>query len=111
MLVLDVTAPALLRRFIDLPYRLYRGEPCRVPPLRLGMKGQLSPHEHPFYRRVSQSCFLATHNGRDVDRMAVFHNRKHNRTIQLNAGMSGYPGMMDNTAVTTFPMDGVSGQS
>lgn len=105
MLVLNVTTPALLRRFIDLPYQLYQGEPCWVPPLRLDMKDQLSPRKHPFYRHVSHAFFLATHNGRDVGRIAIFHNRKHNQVYQVNVGMFGYLDMVDDTAVTAALME------
>ena len=103
--VLKVSTPAHLRRFIDFPYRLYRGHPHWVPPLRLDMKTQLSPGKHPFYRHASHAFLLATHNGRDVGRMAVFHNRKHNQVYQVNVGMFGYLEMVDDTEVTAALME------
>lgn len=100
MQVLEVSTPAHLRRFIDLPYRLYRGHPCWVPPLRVDIKTQLSPGKHPFYKHTSHAFFLATHNGRDLGRVAVFHNRRHNEVYHVNIGMFGYLDMVDDVAVT-----------
>lgn len=105
MQVLKVSTAAHLRRFIDFPYRLYQGHPCWVPPLRLDMKAQLSTARHPFYRHASHAFFLATHNGRDLGRMAVFHNRKHNQVYQVNVGMFGYLDMVDDMEVTAALME------
>ncbi|MFC1543074.1 N-acetyltransferase [Candidatus Neomarinimicrobiota bacterium] len=103
--VLEVSTPTHLNRFIDFPYCLYKGHPCWVPPLRLDMKAQLSPGKHPFYRHASHAFFLATSNGRDVGRLAVFHNRKHNEVYKVNVGMFGYLDMVDDVEVTTALMD------
>lgn len=105
MQVIEVSTPAQLRRFIDLPYRLYKGHPHWVPPLRLDIKSQLSPDKHPFYHHVSHAFFLATANGRDVGRMAVFHNRKHNEIYRVNIGMFGYLDMVDDPGVTAALME------
>ncbi len=105
MHVLEVSTKNHLRRFIDFPYRLYKGHPSWVPPLRLDMKAQLTPGKHPFYNHASHAFFLATHNGRDVGRMAVFHNRKHNEVYNVNIGMFGYLDMVDDVEVTAALMD------
>ncbi|MFB0515747.1 MAG: N-acetyltransferase family protein [Candidatus Neomarinimicrobiota bacterium] len=105
MRILEVNRPALLRRFIDLPYQLYKGHPYWVPPLRLDMKAQLSPQKHPFYRHASAAFFLATRNGRDLGRIAVFHNRRHNEVYNVNVGMFGYLDMVDEVEVTAALLD------
>ncbi|UCH63238.1 MAG: N-acetyltransferase [Fidelibacterota bacterium] len=105
MQVLKVSTPAHLRRFIDFPYRLYQGHPYCVPPLRLDMKTQLSPARHPFYRHSSHAFFLVTYNGRDLGRMAIFHNRRHNEVYQVNVGMFGYLDMVDDVEVTSALME------
>ena len=109
MHVLEVATRAHLRRYIDFPYRLYRGHACWVPPLRVDVKAQLSPGKHPFYRHASHAFFLATHNGRDVGRMAVFHNRRHNQVYQVNVGMFGYLDVVDDVEVTAALMDAAYG--
>jgi len=76
-----------------------------VPPLRVDIRAQLSPDKHPFYRHASHAFFLATHNGRYVGRLAVFHNRKHNQVYRVNVGMFGYLDMIDDLEVTTALME------
>jgi hypothetical protein len=100
-----VTTKPLLRRFIELPYQLYKGNPNWVPPLRVDIMTQLSPEKHPFYRYASHAFFLATHNGHDIGRIAVFHNRKHNNVYSVNVGMFGYLDMVDDVEVTDALME------
>ena len=105
MKILTVDSPSLLRRFIDLPYRLYKNHPYWVPPLRVDVKAQLSPKKHPFYRHADHAFYLATANGQDLGRIAVFHNRKHNQVYEVNAGMFGYLDMIDDVDVTAALME------
>ena len=98
--VQKVSGHAQLRRFIDLPYRLYQHHPQWVPPLRLDIKAQLAHNKHPFFRHASHALFLAQHKGRDLGRIAVFHNRKHNQVYKTNIGMFGYLDMVDDVEVT-----------
>ncbi len=109
MHVLEVSTKSHLRRFIDFPYRLYRGHPCWVPPLRMDMKAQLSPGKYPFYNHASHAFFLVAHNGRDLGRMAVFHNRRHNEVYDENIGMFGYLDMVDDVEVTAALMEAARG--
>ncbi len=71
------------RRFIDLPYRLYRGHPLWVPPLRLDEAVRLDPDRHPFYEHSEAAFFLAERDGEAVGRVAVLENRPYNRTHGL----------------------------
>jgi GNAT superfamily N-acetyltransferase len=103
--VLQVASKSHLRRFIDLPYQIYKGHPCWIPPLRIDVRAQLTPGKHPFYHHASHALFLATHNGRDVGRIAIFHNRKHNQVYNVNIGMFGYMDMIDDIEVTRALMD------
>ncbi len=105
MQIIRVDSAALLRRFIDLPYWLYKDNPYWVPPLRLDMHDQLSPKKYPSYKYIDQAFFLATDGKRDLGRIAVFHNRKHNEIYHVNRGMFGYLEMVDNQAVTAALFD------
>ncbi|UCH09526.1 MAG: hypothetical protein JSU61_09880 [Fidelibacterota bacterium] len=105
MRILPVTSKRDLHRFIDFPYQLYKDHPYWVPPLRIDIKTQLSPQKHPFYRHAAHAFFLATNNGRDVGRIAVFHNRKHNDVYNVNIGMFGYLDMVDDPEVTSAIME------
>lgn len=67
-----------VRRFLRLPFDLYRGVPQWVPPLAADAARVLDPHRHPFYRHSQASFFLAVEGGRDVGRLAVLDNHNHN---------------------------------
>jgi GNAT superfamily N-acetyltransferase len=67
-----------VRRFVDLPYRLYRKHPQWVPPLRLDVELMLNPQKHPFYEHSDAEFFLAVRDGRDVGRIAALVNKRFN---------------------------------
>ncbi len=73
MRILPVRSRADLRRFVDLPYRLYRDDPVWVPPLRLEQRQRVDPKRNPMLRHCTCEPFLATDDaGRVVGRVAAF---------------------------------------
>ena len=68
-----------IKRFVQLPHRLYKSCPQWVPPLNSDAYAQLNPRKHPFYEHSDVECFLAVHNGRDVGRIAALENRPYNQ--------------------------------
>jgi hypothetical protein len=75
---LNVESREEARRFIDLPYRLYAGHPCWVPPIRRDVALMLDRAKHPFYERSDADFFLATRDGRVIGRIAALENRPFN---------------------------------
>ncbi len=68
-----------VRDFLNLPFRLYRHNPCWVPPLEMDMKAALNPQKHPFYRHSEAAFFLAyAPSGLPLGRLAVINNRRYN---------------------------------
>lgn len=68
-----------VRRFLQLPQRLYRADPHWVPPLAGEVRQALNPNQHPFYEH-SQAIFLLAQEGqRAVGRLAVLNNRRYNQ--------------------------------
>jgi GNAT superfamily N-acetyltransferase len=67
-----------VRRFVDLPFRLYAGHPQWVPPLRSEVAAALDRRRHPFYERSDADFFIAVRDGRDVGRIAALENRPFN---------------------------------
>jgi hypothetical protein len=76
--VLDLDDKAQVRRFIDLPFRLYDRHPQWVPPVIDDIKLMLNRKKHPFYEHSEAEFYLATQDGRDVGRLAVMENRRYN---------------------------------
>ncbi len=75
----DSDNPAQLRRFLQLPFRLYQRSAQWVPPLAAEARGVLDRRHHPFYRHSEAEFFLAVDRGRDVGRLAVLEHRNYNR--------------------------------
>ena len=76
--LVDTSRPAPVRRFLDLPFRLYASTPQWVPPLEMDARLMLDRRKHPFYRHSDAAFFLAEENGRDVGRLAVLDNQHFN---------------------------------
>ena len=80
-----------LRRFIDLPYRLYRGSPCWVPPLRLEQRMTLSRKSNPFWGHAERELFLAfDRGGQPIGRIAAIVNRAHLERYDDGNGFFGF---------------------
>jgi hypothetical protein len=92
---LDITAvstPRDLRRFIDLPWRIYNpaAHPQWVPPLRIAVRDALDVKRNPFYKTARRALFLAMRNGQPVARVAAIENRAHNDFHGDRVGFFGF---------------------
>ncbi len=67
-----------VRRFVSLPFRLYRDCPQWVPPLRSEARLQLDRRRNFFYKHNHAAFFIARQDGEDVGRIAVIEPRRHN---------------------------------
>jgi hypothetical protein len=70
---------ALVKRFVELPYRLYKDCPQWVPPLYVDAYMYLNRQKHPFHEHSDVDFFLAIRDGRDVGRIAAIENKPFNR--------------------------------
>jgi hypothetical protein len=75
---IDLGSRRDVRRFVELPYRLYRGNPYWVPPLRGEATVALDPARHPFYEHSQAAFFLVRDGDRDLARLGVFEHRPYN---------------------------------
>ena len=55
----DLSSKQHIRRFVDLPYRLYKNHPQWVPPLRMDVELMLNKQKHPFYEHSDADFFVA----------------------------------------------------
>jgi len=60
-----------LRRFLRMPWEVYRGDPCWVPPLLWERRRFLSPRHNPFFEHAEVELWLAEEDGRPVGRIAA----------------------------------------
>lgn len=69
--IIPVATPAELDRFIELPRRLYAGDPAFVAPLVLERREALSPAKNPYFQHAEAQFWLARRDGRDVGRISA----------------------------------------
>lgn len=108
--VAPVHSKAELRRFLNLPWRLYAGDPCWVPPLRRQVSGLLD-RRHPFYAdgAADREVFLAWRGGRPVGRVVAIRNTAHNRFHSDLAGFFGFFECEDDPAVAHALLESAAG--
>ncbi|MEO5887694.1 MAG: hypothetical protein ABIQ77_08530 [Anaerolineales bacterium] len=68
-----------VKRFVELPYKLYRDCPQWVPPLYVDAYMVLNRSKHPFHEHSNVDFFLAVRDGRDVGRIAAIENKPFNK--------------------------------
>jgi hypothetical protein len=69
---LDTDSRADVKKFIELPFTLYKDCEQWLPPIILDAKFQLNRRKNPFYLRNEAAFFLAERDGIPVGRIAVF---------------------------------------
>ena len=74
----DTENKSQVRRFVDLPYRLYKDCLQWVPPLHVDAYMYLNRRKHPFHAHSDVDFFLAVRDGRDVGRVAAIENKPFN---------------------------------
>ena len=76
--VVEATGARLVRAFVELPYRMYAGDPRWIPELRRDAHRRLSPRHNPFLAHSEMALFLATRDGRVCGRIAAIEDCAHN---------------------------------
>ncbi len=75
----DTSNKSQVKRFVQLPHRLYQGCPQWVPLLDIDAYTYLNRKKHPFHEHSDVDFFLAVRDGRDVGRIAAIENKPFNR--------------------------------
>ncbi|NQT82668.1 N-acetyltransferase [bacterium] len=80
----------MLRSFVKLPRKVYRGNHLWVPPFIRNELLRFSPKKNPFFDHSEVQLFLATGDRRPVGRIAAFVNRNHNQFHKDRTGFFGF---------------------
>ncbi|MBU6221196.1 MAG: N-acetyltransferase [Planctomycetes bacterium] len=78
------------KRFVRLPWRIYRDDPCWMPPLVMSQEELLGFRPHPFYETSKSRSFLATRGGTDVGRITAIVNAGHIERYGEQRGFFGF---------------------
>lgn len=79
-----------LRRFLELPWRIYADDPAWVPPLLVEQRKLLDRERHPFHQHADVEYFLARMEGEVVGRIAAIVNHRHNEFHDERTGFFGF---------------------
>ena len=98
--VSPVANDAALWEFLRLPWRIYQGDPCWVPPILSQQRTFLDPQRGPFFEIGEAQYFLAFQNGRPVGRLSAHVNRLHDQYHGPETGFFGFYESIQDLDVT-----------
>jgi GNAT superfamily N-acetyltransferase len=73
-----------LRQFIKLPWKIYKGDSCWVPPLINDIKASLDPEKNPVLNKIICEMFLAVKDGKPVGRICAGIDTNLNKKKNMN---------------------------
>lgn len=88
-----------IKKFIQFPYRLYKGQPEWVPPLRRSTKAILEK-KHPIYDRADIAFFMAEEDGKVLGQLGVVNNHPYNEYTGKQAAFFSFFDCVDDVAVS-----------
>lgn len=105
--VIPVSSRADRKRFLELPWQLYQGDPNWIPPLRQNQAELVGFRKHPFWDDAEGQAFLAVRDGRPVGRVLALVDHGHNRYYSEKRGFFGFFELIDSDEVATALFDAV----
>ncbi len=88
-----------LRRFLEVPRAIYRGDPNWVPPLIFERLQHLDPGKNPYFDRAEVAFWIANRGGVPVGRISAQVNRAHLEAHDDATGHFGFLEAIDDQAV------------
>ncbi len=85
-----VTNKHSLKQFIDLPWKIYKGDVHWVPPLKRDIKETLNTRKNPFWKHATRKLYIAWKDGEVVGRIAAIIDENYNRFHNEKMGFFGY---------------------
>jgi GNAT superfamily N-acetyltransferase len=95
------------RDFLELPWKLYRGDANWIPPLRQNQKELVGYARHPFYRKNQVQTFLAYRDHEPCGRVAAILNQGHVDRYRERRGFFGFFESIDDQEVANGLFDAV----
>jgi hypothetical protein len=95
-----------LRRFLRIPYRVYRDDPHWVAPILSDRRMVLGP-ENPFFAHARMALWVVSRDGRDVGSIAGVVDDHHNARHGEAAAFFGFFESVDDPAVSALLFEAV----
>ncbi len=93
------------KKFIDLPFRLYKEDKNWVPPLKKEVFFKLNTKKHPFWEHAIREIFLAEKDGVVVGRIAAIIDDNYNELWDEHMGAFGFFESIDDFEVAKALFD------
>jgi len=84
------------REFMELIWRLYKGDPNWIPPIRFNQEELVGFRPHPFYENAKCRAFIAEKDGKVVGRIVAIVNHGHNKRYNEKRGFYGFFDCIDD---------------
>jgi GNAT superfamily N-acetyltransferase len=105
MQIIPVTSSADLKRFIKLPYRLYKNDNVWVPPLFSEVYGQFDKKKNPSLEHFDYALFILEHNNEIIGRIAAFIDTIALEKWKEAIGLFGYYDCIENNEASKILME------
>ncbi|HEY5728994.1 MAG TPA: hypothetical protein VIS72_03025 [Anaerolineales bacterium] len=105
---IDTENRKLVKRFVELPHRLYKDCPQWVPLINIDAYTYLNRRKHPFHEHSEMDFFLAVRDGKDVGRIAAIENKPFNEYHKTKKANFYFFDCEDDGDVATALFDAVS---
>ena len=84
------------REFMDFIWRLHKGDPNWIPPLRMNQEELVGFRRHAFYENAKCRTFIVRKDGEVVGRIAAIINHGHNKRFGEKRGFFGFFDCIDD---------------
>lgn len=95
---IDLSRKTDIRRFVGVPWSIYRDDPMWVPPLKLERYQHLSA-KNPYFDHATLKAWIARRNGEVVGRITAQVDRLHQERYADDTGFFGLLEAVDDRAV------------
>lgn len=108
--VRKVSNPKDLKKFIMLPWKIYKNDPVWVAPIIGDYKKIFDPNKSPFFLHGRMEYFIAEKNGEIVGRVAAIQNYSHNEIWKDKVAFFGFFECIDDQQVANALLDAAKQQ-
>src|SRR5438045_8161647 len=96
----EVTHNYLMKKFIKVPWSIYKNDPYWIPPLLYDFRRQLNAKKNPFFRNATVKYWIAVTAGQCTGRIAAIVNHHHNGHYGEKTGFVGYFESINDASVS-----------
>jgi len=109
MHIIQVKTSAELKKFISLPYKLYKNDPVWVPPLISEVSKQFDRKKNPTLEHCEYALFILEKDREIVGRIAAFTDSIALKEWNENVGLFGYFECIDDNKAANAILDAAAG--